>query len=711
MSIQRPALCEAQCLKLARRLAPRFGAIVCCCLLFLPVSARGAIAAVTETSDSIIDARGMTLNPAVAGFGTAINGESFETSTITAYDGYQYTAYWVDDTSSGTASYHVAVARRQDSGATPGPWQVCDLPGSQFTNGKASQDAHNVVSLGIDPDDGTIFLSYDMHDNGLKFMQSAVGAANSLTWSDSSASLFNAQTSSIGSVNLASASLTYPTFVATPSGNMQLFIRGGASGNGSWFLYNYNSTTHSWDNGHQIDNGDAGVYVDSSGTFTTRNAYPNGFTYDVNGQLNETFVWREGNGSGSNHDIGYVYSADGGATWKNNAGLVVSSTTGNPSLTFSLTSAGLTVVPMGQYSSLMNEQAQTSDNLGNLHIINYSLDPSKSPTTNGAAWDFPDCTYYTYWRDGLGDWHRDKIPGTVGGIDSTRPKMFFDANDNAIAIYCTNNGPGGSLVIAEASAASNWTDWQIAYSTSGTAGGYFSEAQADASQLVAKGILTVEMQDNPAVAAGPSAIHALNFNIALTPAATTAFAAAAGSNWTTPANWSGGTVPSGNMTALIGNGQTANITQAAASIGGDVAIGTGGGNGTLNVSGGSLNVVNTISVGRDGGAAARTTRPAAPSPRRASSSAISTAPPPAAARAPPPFPAARSPWESCRSQSPTVRAAAARRSSSPARPASSTRATPSSAIAATRPRFSSTAARSPSPATSCRGSTPRPPPS
>ena len=83
-------------------------------------------------------------------------------------------------------------------------------------------------------------------------------------------------------------------------------------------------------------------------------------------------------------------------------------------------------------------------------------------------------------------------------------EIFFDANNNAIAIYCTNNGPGGTLVIAEASAATNWTDWQTAYTTAGTAGGYFSEAQADASELASKGILTVVMQDNPTSSAGPA---------------------------------------------------------------------------------------------------------------------------------------------------------------------------------------------------------------
>ncbi len=567
-------------------------------LLLFPCAAHGAAVAVTELGDSIIDSRGMTLGGNVAEYGTAINGESFETNTITTYGGYEYTAYWVMDTSSGTA-YHVAVARRQDNGTTFGAWQVCDLAGAQFVNGMSGgtpSDAHNVVSLGIDQANGTIFLAYDMHDNALKFMQTGAGAAASASWSNSSASLFGSQTSSLGSTSLGGSSLTYPMFVQTPSGNEQLFIRQGASGGGSWFLFNYAASSSSWGSGHQIDNGFAGAYQGN----TQRNAYPNGFSYNGQGQLMETFVWRE-TASSSNHDVNYVYSNDGGATWMNNSGLVVSSTTGNPSLTFSLTSAGLVVASISQSSSLMNQQCQASDNNGNIHCIDYSLDPSKSPTTGGAVWDPAACTYYQYWRDSLGNWCRDKIPGGISTITSTRPKLFFDGNDNAIAIYCTNNGPGGALVIAEASAATNWTDWQTVYTTSGTAGGYFSEAQADASELAAKGILSVVMQDNPASSAAASAIHSLDFSIALTPAGTTAFTAASG-NWSSPGNWSGGAVPAGNTTAIITGGGTANYSQLATSLSGDVAIGSGGGNGTLNISGGSLLVVNTISVGRDGGA-------------------------------------------------------------------------------------------------------------
>jgi autotransporter-associated beta strand protein len=107
------------------------------------------------------------------------------------------------------------------------------------------------------------------------------------------------------------------------------------------------------------------------------------------------------------------------------------------------------------------------------------------------------------------------------------------------------------------------------------------------------------MQDNPTSSAAASAIHSLDFNLVLTPAGTTAFTT--NGSWNTPGNWSSGVVPSGNTTAIINGGKTATISAIVPSVSGDVVVGSTTG-GTLNVSAGSLGVVNTITVGRDGGA-------------------------------------------------------------------------------------------------------------
>ena len=110
---------------------------------------------VTKSADSVIDSRGLTLDSTVAAYGIGINGTSFENSAITTVNGWQYAVYWVKDGS----AYHVALARRSILSTT---WQVANLGSSTMTNGLSGgkpSDAHNVVSMGIDPIDGTIHLA------------------------------------------------------------------------------------------------------------------------------------------------------------------------------------------------------------------------------------------------------------------------------------------------------------------------------------------------------------------------------------------------------------------------------------------------------------------------------------------------------------------------------------------------------------------------
>src|SRR5439155_13686480 len=71
-----------------------------------------------------------------ATYGRGINGNSFETSTITSFNGYQYTAYWQNSSGAG----HVAVARRAIGSGT---WETMTLVNT-FSSSGNSNDAHNV---------------------------------------------------------------------------------------------------------------------------------------------------------------------------------------------------------------------------------------------------------------------------------------------------------------------------------------------------------------------------------------------------------------------------------------------------------------------------------------------------------------------------------------------------------------------------------------
>src|SRR5205823_4942626 len=96
--------------------------------------------------DATIDPAAWVANSA-APYGRAVNGNSFETSTLTTFNGYQYTAYWQNSGGAG----HVAVARRAIGTSA---WQSMTLT-NVFRSAGNSNDAHDVISLGIDPTDGT----------------------------------------------------------------------------------------------------------------------------------------------------------------------------------------------------------------------------------------------------------------------------------------------------------------------------------------------------------------------------------------------------------------------------------------------------------------------------------------------------------------------------------------------------------------------------
>jgi hypothetical protein len=558
------------------------------------------------------------MDSAVAQFGIGINGNSFENSAITTFNGWQYTAYWVKDGS----TYHVAIARRPTGSAN---WQLANLGASSFVNGMSSgkpSDAHNVVSLGIDEIDGTIHIAYDMHVHNLRYRATPAGVAtnpnaiSSASWTtqttNGSIPLFNSETSAlVGSTTI--TSVTYPHFINTPSGGLQFTYRRGSSGNGSNWLADYSSSSHLWSNVHQYDNGATGTYT---GTVTigdpNRNSYINGATYGPSGRLYQSFTWREGATGAANHDINFVYSDDNGSTWLNNAGTVVGNNIG---ATFNLNSPGLIVVPLDESQSLMNQQTQAvsgnSAATERFHAIMWHRDQAKTTSLSG-VYVPTESSYFHYWRDSLGNFHRNKLPGAVG----TRPKLFFDSNDNALAIYQvgTFSSAGiyinnGDLAIAAATKATNWTDWKIIKVETGP---FASEAAADA-KLLAGGTLSVIMQESPTVItpAQGTNLRALDYSIALTSAAVGTFTAAS-ADWDVPGNWNGSSIPGTNKVVYINNGRSARVDQAVPTLDNLLIVGGAGSAGTLNVvSGGSLNLLSSgllnstyggsIIVGRDGG--------------------------------------------------------------------------------------------------------------
>ena len=70
--------------------------------------------------------------------------------------------------------------------------------------------------------------------------------------------------------------------------------------------------------------GSTGSYTFGSITSTARNAYQNNPCIDHNGRIHMSWIWREsGKLSNGQHDLCYMYSDDGGRTFRNHLGGIV----------------------------------------------------------------------------------------------------------------------------------------------------------------------------------------------------------------------------------------------------------------------------------------------------------------------------------------------------------------------------------------------------
>lgn len=553
----------------------------------VPSMASAGQFSVAKSADAVISGSAWVANSS-APYGRGINGNSFETSAVTTYNGYQYTAFWRNASNVG----RVTVGRRAVGAST---WELASIS-SSFVNG--ANDAHNVISLGLNPTDGTIHLAYDMHGHNLRYRvssQNLLANPSSVAWGSG---LFTAERNWLVASGQTVTGVTYPMFVNTPENDLQFFYRNGSSGNGSWLMYDYTGATHAWDNGHLIDNGSIGTYF---GTVTqgdgNRNNYPNGFTYDANGRLHSVFTWREGATGAANHDLMYVYSDDRGATWKNNTGTVVSDqATG---LRFNLDSPGLIIRPLNESQSLMNQQGQNVDNANQIHSVGWHRDSAKDPSTSTATpWEPQESSYYHNWRDDAGNWHESRLDGNVGA----RPKVFFDDDDNAVMIYTVKSGggaltggtggnlyfTGGDLVIATATQSSNWTDWKIVHAETGP---FVSEAQADDALFRETGILSVVMQNSPTLTGNQgTAMRSLDFTLTFTAPSTRTFTATE-ADFGAAGNWDG-SVPELNTVVQINGGRTARVT-GDHSLDNRILVGTAGSSGTLAIDSGSLDLLHT----------------------------------------------------------------------------------------------------------------------
>ncbi len=494
-----------------------------------------AICNVTLTQDTTVSTSGLTL-ASNATYGCQINGLSFQQDIVTSYNGYQYVAYYNGDR-------HVALARR----ALPaGSWQTIVFSDYYFSG----DDAHNTISLGICPNDGTIHLAFDHHGENLNYRVSQQAVAADPAAYSWTADLFSSVTDTLESAPV--TVLTYPAFIRTPDGNMQLIYRYGSSGDGIWRIYDYNGSTHSWSGNRTFINA-TGYYSDSLGSSTSRCAYPNYYCYGPDGRLQVSWCWRE-SAAGANHDVVYAFSNDGGYKWYNsyvtdlsigikkpdgtkvknllklsNAVSDVNLVCNTSDLIMGVTTDSTVVQKIDRIYGMMNTQAHAVDPQGRPHIVMWHCtdqtfaDAGYDPATdNQLRWGPATARFYFhYWQDIDGSWHQFKIPGYAG----SRPKLFMRANGDAVLIYqaCRTVESlndeiyftNGDLKIYSASAASRWTDWQEVYQLENNNGYFMNEMLGDVYRFADSGtqMLSVFVQDAPTSSRQSTPVRILDFKL------------------------------------------------------------------------------------------------------------------------------------------------------------------------------------------------------
>ncbi|GGS69538.1 BNR repeat-containing protein [Streptomyces cinerochromogenes] len=437
---------------------------------------------VTSKGTTELDARAVYF----VSYDGLVNNNSFQKNGLLTHKGHQYAAWY-------TASRDAVVARRALGSAI---WSTVTLP-----HRLKADDSHNVISMGVSAADGRLHLNMDSHSDGFFYVKSAAGLLDDPAGTAWTPSVFGAVRTTLDGLAL-TPQFTYPQFVATPEGRLQLSYRAGISGNGRNALAEYDGTRWTalgeWTSA-------TGTYTGEHGSSTARNMYLHGIDYDTRGRLHALFTWREQNaavmrsgGGIANHDTGYVWSDDRGRTWRNDAGTVVG-TTGGPDKVCA-GDGGLVVDPLGPDHSLMNQESQATDSAGRPHaVISYvpgrfgrcTTDYVTDRTAHGRAFHLR--------KTASGGWRKTEIP--VPLASSQRTRLVLDRYDNAYAVL-----PYGR--IAAASQASGYTDWRLLYDGGGL--NAFGEVVIDETRVRADNVLSFLYQEKSA-GTTPSALHVADF--------------------------------------------------------------------------------------------------------------------------------------------------------------------------------------------------------
>jgi putative BNR repeat neuraminidase len=372
------------------------------------------------------------------------NWASWDQDKIITVGDFQYTLFW-------DAEGELVLARRN---LRNNDLQTLGLP--EFKLSK--DDAHRNTCLGVSPGDGRLHLSWDHHNNPLRYTRSRKGFLTNPPPRIEASDIEPQQ--AIAQPQAPTTRVTYPRFFSDANGRLFLFYRQGGSGNGENYLYCYDSQSESWQA--------LGKVFSSNGTWEpweqskSRNAYLHDLLFDANNRLHATWVYRENSATwASNHDLHYATSDDGGLTWCNNAGQTIADLSkGDP---IALDDPGIVVREIPVFSWIMNAGCMALDSNNRPHVVTYKLQAPEKPEKlrhSPPAEITRKLRFVHYWRTDDGRWlGGDPIEA---GIDSGSPRrgdIVFAGNDTLLFFYQPRNADGG-FVCLQSAAADQWTQWR-----------------------------------------------------------------------------------------------------------------------------------------------------------------------------------------------------------------------------------------------------------
>ncbi len=337
----------------------------------------------------------------------SVNTVKFRKNAITTHSGYQFIAYYNQE------SYLVLGKRRVNNTI----WEI-----SQTQYQGNTKDAHNDISIVVDGD-GYLHVSWDHHNTKLRYSRSNAPLGLDLG-------------EELSMTGIQEDKVTYPEFYNLPNGNVLFFYRSGESGRGNLVINSYDLKTKTWSQiqSNLIDGEDQ------------RSAYWQS-TVDSKGVIHLSWVWRETWDVETNHDLCYARSLDGGKTWQK-------STSKAYSLPITEASAEY-AWKIPQNSNLINQTAMTADEECNPYMVSY--------------WNSNNIPQYqiVYLKDN--SWKKVNTGfrtesfllggGGTKSIPISRPDILI--KDDVVAVLFRDESRGNKVSLAYSDNLESKTSWEV----------------------------------------------------------------------------------------------------------------------------------------------------------------------------------------------------------------------------------------------------------